>query len=297
MSEVIYTRDDLVNLVPHHSSIVCIDSDGCVFDTMTVKQTKFFHGQIIKQWNLQAIEKELRQTAEFVNLYSKWRGINRFLALQKVFDLLRKRQDVKAAGVTVPDFPSMDAFIASGIPLGNPTIEQEVKKTGDKELACFLDWSKKVNADIDQNMGLIPPFKGVMESLEMIKIHSDAIVVSQTPTEALVKEWRENNIDDYISVIAGQELGTKAEHIEMATKGKYSPRNIFMIGDAPGDKKAAKANSALFYPINPGREEESWERFHQEAYKKFLEGTYAGEYEKQVVSEFDALLPETPPWK
>jgi hypothetical protein len=70
-----------------------------------------------------------------------------------------------------------------------------------------------------------------------------------------------------------------------------------MIGDAPGDMKAAKANDALFYPINPGHEAASWQRFYEEAAAKFLAGEYAGEYEAAVIAEFEAVLPDTPPWK
>jgi len=74
-----------------------------------------------------------------------------------------------------------------------------------------------------------------------------------------------------------------------------------MIGDAPGDMKAAKANDALFYPINPGNETESWKRFHDEAFDKFIDkfidGQYAGEYEQKVIAEFDEYLPENPPWE
>jgi hypothetical protein len=69
-----------------------------------------------------------------------------------------------------------------------------------------------------------------------------------------------------------------------------------MIGDAPGDMKAAKANNALFYPINPGNEIQSWKRFHDEAFDRFIKGRYAGAYEQKVISEFDAYLPEQPPW-
>ena len=32
-------------------------------------------------------------------------------------------------------------------------------------------------------------------------------------------------------------------------------------------------------------------------YKKFLEGTYAGEYEAKLIREFESLLPEVPPWQ
>ncbi len=70
-----------------------------------------------------------------------------------------------------------------------------------------------------------------------------------------------------------------------------------MIGDAPGDLKAARGNDFLFYPIKPGSEDESWERFHEEALDRFFSGTYAGDYESKLIEEFDALLPEVPPWK
>jgi hypothetical protein len=61
--------------------------------------------------------------------------------------------------------------------------------------------------------------------------------------------------------------------------------------------KAARANDALFYPINPGHEEESWQRFYEEAVHKFLAGEYAGDYEEALIAEFEVLLPEVPPWK
>ncbi|HIP87492.1 MAG TPA: HAD family hydrolase, partial [Anaerolineales bacterium] len=79
--------------------------------------------------------------------------------------------------------------------------------------------------------------------------------------------------------------------------GKYPPDHVLMIGDAPGDLRAARANGALFYPINPGHEEESWQRFYEEAMHRFLAGRYAGEYEATLIAEFERLLPEVPPWK
>jgi hypothetical protein len=70
-----------------------------------------------------------------------------------------------------------------------------------------------------------------------------------------------------------------------------------MVGDAPGDMEAARANGALFFPINPGKEELSWERFYREGFQRFVEGSYAGDYEAALIAEFETLLPETPPWK
>ena len=70
-----------------------------------------------------------------------------------------------------------------------------------------------------------------------------------------------------------------------------------MIGDAPGDLKAAKDNGILFYPIIPGQEEESWDRFNREALERFFSGTYAGDYERELIEKFEAALPERPPWE
>jgi len=70
-----------------------------------------------------------------------------------------------------------------------------------------------------------------------------------------------------------------------------------MIGDALGDLEAARGNNALFFPINPGHEEESWERFYKEGFRRFLAGEFAGAYETALIDEFDKLLPSIPPWK
>jgi len=297
MSHRIYTKEDLLQFKPKFSSFVGIDSDGCVFPTMEIKQKQCFHKLIISHWHLEKMEARLREAAEFVNLYSKWRGQNRFVALDKMFDLLRERETVRPSGATLPDTTDMKAFIASGTALSHDGLKEYIAKTNSEALKVLLAWSVDVNAEIARTVKKIAPFKWATESLEEIRQNSDAICVSQTPTEALVREWEENSILDYVAIIAGQELGTKAEHIEMATKGRYPASNILMIGDAPGDRKAAKANRALFFPINPGHEEASWECFCKEAYDKFLTGTYAGEYEQKLIAEFDALLPGKPAWK
>ena len=292
----VYTKSDLLNLKPQHDSFVGIDSDGCIFPTMEIKQKQCFHALIVSAWHLGPIETYVRETAEFVNLHSRHRGQNRFVCLLKTFELLHNRPDVAATGVALPPLAPLKTFCESGLPLGNPTLEQYVRDTGDREMERVLRWSQDVNVVVARTVKGIPPFHWVMESLEAIRSHSDAICVSQTPTEALVREWEENRLMGYVAVIAGQELGTKAEHLTMATQGRYPARRVLMIGDAPGDLKAARHVGACFYPINPGQEEASWKRFLDDAYQRFLSGTYDHTYEAALVRQFDALLPETPPW-
>lgn len=291
-----YTRDHLLALRPRFDTFVGIDSDGCIFPTMEIKQKQCFHSLIISIWKLEPVEGALRQAAEFVNLHSIHRGQNRFPCLLTTFELLRQHPDVKRTGFPVPSTRALREFCESGLPLGNPALEKRVAETGDPDLQRLLTWSLEVNKAVARTVRNIKPFQWVLESLEDIRSHSDAICVSQTPTEALVREWEEHNLLKYVEVIAGQELGTKAEHLTLATSGRYPQARVLMIGDAPGDLKAARAVGAHFFPINPGREESSWQRFHQEAYGRFLAGTYDDAYEGNLVQEFQSLLPALPPW-
>ena len=297
MGDVPEYVQELVALRPELGFFVGIDSDGCAFDTMEIKHKECFIPNTIKHWNLQAVSKYAREAAEFVNLYSRWRGINRWPALVMVFDLLRERPEVLARHVVPPEVPKIREFINSGRALSNDSLRELVGETGDPELTRALEWSEAVNAAVADLVHGVPPFPYVRESLELLHDKADMIVVSATPGEALAREWEEHGMARYMKAIAGQEKGKKAEHLRYGAGGKYAPDHILMIGDAPGDMRAAKENQALFFPINPGHEEESWERFCREGIQRFLNGTYAGGYETDLIREFEALLPDTPPWK
>ncbi|MBZ5537512.1 MAG: HAD family hydrolase [Acidobacteriia bacterium] len=287
----------LTELKAQHEFFVGIDSDGCAFDSMEIKQKECFCPNTIKHWNLQAVSKYARETAEFVNLYSKWRGTNRWPALVMVFDLLIRRPEVTARKVEIPKAPRLREFIDSGKPLSNDGLREYMAGHPDPELTRALEWSLAVNQSISDIVSGLPPFPYVRESLGLLATRTDSIVVSQTPTEALMREWEEHDIAKYVRVIAGQEMGTKKQHLKMATAGKYAFNHMLMIGDAFGDLEAARANGALFFPINPGHEEESWRRFYEEGIYKFLSGVFNGAYEEKLLADFVRLLPATPPWK
>jgi phosphoglycolate phosphatase-like HAD superfamily hydrolase len=290
-------QNTLRNLKPTKEFFIGIDSDGCVFDTMEIKQKECFCPNFIKFFEMQKVSKYAREAWEFVNLYSKSRGTNRFPALIETIRLLGDRKEVKMRNANMPDMSPLMEWVRTETKLGNPALEVYAVVANDPIIDLTLRWSKKVNSDIAEMVHDVPPFPFVRESLEKLTKIADSIVVSQTPVEALIREWKENKIDSLVNFIAGQEYGTKTEHITLAAKGKYPDNRILMVGDAPGDFQAAKKNSVLFFPVNPGHEEYSWERFFAEALGKFFNGTYTGEYEAELIREFESYLPENPPWK
>ena len=290
-------QKELVDFKPGKEFFVGIDSDGCVFDTMEIKQKECFCPNMIKYFELQTVSKYARETWEFVNLYSKTRGCNRFIAVDKFFGLMARRKDVIRRNPEFKDITPLREWIKKETKLGNPALETYASEANDPVIDLTLKWSKKVNSDIAELVYGIAPFPFVNESLKKIDSRADIIVVSQTPVEALTREWKENNIDGFARIIAGQEYGTKTEHIKYAATGKYPYNKVLMVGDAPGDMKAAKTNGVLFYPVNPGHEEASWERLYKEALDRFFEGSYEGEYEKRLIEEFEAYMPAEPSWE
>ena len=293
MSEAI---ERLKALEPEHDYLIGIDSDGCVFDSMEIKHKECFCPAFIKHFDLQSVSKYARDAWEFVNLYSQSRGCNRFIAVTRALSLLEERIEVKARGAVIPELQGLRNWIGREQKLGNPALEAELERAADDDLRRAYAWSLEVNERITDMVKNVPPFPQFEEALERMRSQADVIVVSQTPQEALDREWAEHGISGYVRFIAGQELGTKTEHLSMATRGAYAPNSILMIGDGPGDLKAARGNDALFFPVNPGYEEASWEQFVDVAIDRFFGGSYAGEYEKRLIGQFESYLPKQPAW-
>lgn len=288
---------------PKHEFFVGIDSDGCAFDTMGIKHRECFCPWLIAYFGLQPVAQAARECKDFADLFSKTRGSNRHKTTKRIIsELLPSHPMTKARDFTVPQYPHYFAWVDDpNSMLSNDGLQKAIDEASDpeakKELEHALAWSERVNWAIGETVKGLPPFPYVRESLEKIQPSADVIVVSATPDEALRREWQEHDIAKYVAIIAGQEMGTKAQHLDYATTGKYEKNYVLMIGDAPGDMKAARANDALFYPINPGDEVKSWKRFGDEAFDKFISGQYAREYEDKVIAEFDGYLPELPPWE
>ncbi len=291
----------LRELKPSKDFFIGVDSDGCAFDSMGIKQRECFCPMMIGYFDLQPVAEAARECKEFADLFSKTRGANRHKTIVRILtELLPSHPMTKARKFEVPVPEHYVGWVNnSDSLLSNEGLEEAIKGASGEaksELERVLKWSHRVNELVEEIVKNLPPFPNVPESLEKMSSSADVVVVSATPCQALEREWAEHDIAKYTKVIAGQEMGKKAQHLEMATKGKYDKDKVLMIGDAPGDMKAAKANDALFYPINPGDESRSWKRFHDEALDKFLNGEYAGEYEAKVIAEFDEYLPENPSW-
>jgi phosphoglycolate phosphatase-like HAD superfamily hydrolase len=293
-------QEKLRLFLPTRGFFVGIDSDGCAFNSMEVKHNDGFSPNVVKHFGLPALSRQVHQAWDFVNLYSQTRGCNRFKGLVLVCDHLRAMPRVRQTGHPIPELTYLKRWLETEPQVGNPRLKEKiasVEGAEKAELEQVYAWSCAVNQSIAEIVRDLPPFAGVRESLIRLREQADLMVVSATPQEALDREWAEHGIDRHVSLIAGQEMGSKSDHLQLAAKGKYPPDQILMVGDAPGDLQAARSIGALFFPINPGDEEASWERFAKEGIDRFFGKRYAGAYEAELIAKFDRLLPRDPPWK
>lgn len=263
---------------------------------MRVKQQEHFHPLIVKFWALEECRKELVECSNFVNLYSKTRGSNRFPALLRVFELLAQHPGVCQKKSKLPETTALRNYVHSGVTLGNPSLQKAVANSSDPELERVLQWSMAINQDIAEKMRPVPPFPGARLALEMMQPYCKVVVISQTPQAALQNEWKLHGIRHYVKDIAGQEVGSKTMQIQSAMNNQYTAANCIMIGDAIGDLTAAEETNIHFFPIIPDQEQNSWKLFCEQAFTRFISGNYAGEYANTLKKAFINSLADNPPW-
>lgn len=286
--------------------LIAIDTDGCVTDNMSGKQMLIFHPQFMEFYQLWRVESYFREVAEYYNLFSVDRGCNRFIAIQLTLTTLQNRKDVQQVlrerHVKLPDIKPLNEYIAytkeNKLGLGNPTLEEYLNQNPlDLSLYKLLGWSEAVNRTFPHISAKIPPFNHVEECLKSIAQHADILIVSKTPYADLANYWEAQGIAKYVQIIAGQEMGSKGHHIEVAKNvGKYKDDQVLMIGDGGGDLKAVKENNGLFYPTSPGQEQEAWDNF-PDAFQRFIKKEYKDEFEEKHLKVFEKSLLTSPPWQ
>lgn len=264
---------------------VGIDSDGTAFDSMTIKHTYSFIPATIEIFGLQTCGEEFKAIAEKVNLYSLDRGVNRFTGQLMAFKALEEKGLFKFEGIE--DF---EAILNSGVPLSNASLENWILEHDSEFNRKVLEWSKLADKYFEKLTDNIPPFEHVSQTVEKMRHSADIMVVSAASYKGLLKDWGNAKLSEKVDFIAGQEFGNKASQLLYAKKSGYEGKDMLMIGDATGDYASAKKADAMFYPIVPGRETESWEALKDTYFDMFISGEYTKEVEEKLYNEFIDIL-------
>lgn len=265
--------------------LICIDSDGCAIDSMNIKHIQCFGPCMVKEWNLEKWEDIILKRWNEINLYTMTRGTNRFLALSMALSEIDKTYHL------IEGIKEFKKWAEQAAELSNQAVEEMYKTTGIEIFDRALSWSKAVNQAITQlPEEAIKPFHGVKEGLQSAQQYADVAIVSSANAEAVQAEWKRYELLEKTDICLTQNEGSKAYCIKKMLEKGYQKNHVLMIGDAPGDKKAAESNGVLYYPILVRQENKSWDIFLTEALPKFLEETYEGSYQEQQNQKFEENL-------
>ena len=276
------TKEEITGFVPVKEFFVGIDSDGTAFDSMNIKHIKSMFPAAVEVWNIDEGRDEFEKIWHQFNLYSTNRGVNRFSGLLYALEEQRKSGDKALA----PDTSPLRKFVENSDALSNAALREWMREQPHPLLDDVMRWSLRSDELFEEHTRGLLPFANVEAALKAMAERADIMVVSSASGKGLDKDWTYAGLTKYTALLAGQELGSKKNQLRMGAAGKYPPPKILMIGDAPGDLDAARSIDALFFPIVPGMEEESWLLLLEEGLSRFFSGTFKGEYEASLIREF-----------
>ena len=272
------------SFVRKHDYLVCVDSDGCVMDTMNCKHFHCFGPCMVDEWELGEWRDAILERWNVVNLFSMTRGINRFKALAVCLAEIDK-QYKPIAGIE-----ALVHWAETAPALSNDGVAKAAAEATDPDaklvLSKALSWSKAVNAAIVKlPEELKVPYDGAKEGLAAAHEFADVAMVSSANRDAVEEEWGKFGLLEHTDIVLAQDIGSKAACIKEMLKFGYDLDKVVMIGDAPGDCDAAEKNGVHYYPILVNHEKESWDEAIAVAYGKLREGRYA-EYGAEMKKKF-----------
>ena len=276
------------SFVRKHDYLVCVDSDGCVMDTMNCKHFHCFGPCMVTEWGLEEWKDEILDRWNVINLFSMTRGINRFKGLAMALEEIDKKYK------PITGVAALVHWAETAPALSNDGVAKAAAEATDPDAKLVLEkalsWSKAVNAAIvELPEELKVPYEGAKEGLAAAHQFADVAMVSSANRDAVEEEWGKFGLLEHTDIVLAQDIGSKAACIAEMLKFGYDLNNVVMVGDAPGDCDAAEKNGVHYYPILVNHEKESWDEAIANGFAQLQSGSFA-EYGAQKKKEFLANL-------
>ena len=267
-----------------HDYLVCVDSDGCVMDTMNCKHFNCFGPCMVTEWGLEQWKDEILTRWNEINLFTMTRGINRFKGLAMAL------KEIDGKYMPIPGVDALVHWAGTAPALSNDGVAKAAAEATDPDarviLSKALSWSKAVNtAIVALDESLKVPYDGAKEGLAAAHSFADVAMVSSANRDAVEEEWGKFGLLEHTDIVLAQDIGSKAACIKEMMKFGYDPDKVVMIGDAPGDCDAAEKNGVHYYPILVNHEKESWDEAIAVAFDKLQKGEFA-QYEADKKQQF-----------
>ena len=120
----------LTDFTKKREFLVCLDSDGCVMNTVRIKHTTVMCPELIRVFALDEQADFITAAWDEINLHTITRGISRFESVRLVFDRLKNR------GIEIPGSEDIAAWVDTATELSTASLQRELQKTGSLAASC-----------------------------------------------------------------------------------------------------------------------------------------------------------------
>ena len=173
----------LTDFTKKREFLICMDSDGCVMDTVRIKHSTVMCPELIRVFALDDHADFITAAWDEINLHTITRGISRFESVRLVFDRLKNR------GIEIPGSEDIAAWVDTATELSTASLQRELQKTGSLALRKLQEWNNACNRRIQALEPTFEPFPGVEESLRQLHAVADVAVVSAANESAIASEF------------------------------------------------------------------------------------------------------------
>ena len=215
-----------------HDYLVCVDSDGCVMDTMNCKHFNCFGPCMVAEWGLEQWKDEILDRWNVINLFSMTRGINRFKGLAMAL------KEINAKYKPITGVDALVHWADTAPALSNDGAAKAAAEAEDADaklvLTKALNWSKAVNAAIvELDESLKVPYDGAKEGLAAAHQFADVAMVSSANRDAVEEEWGKFGLLEHTDIVLAQDVGSKAACIKEMLKFGYDLNKVVMVVTLP----------------------------------------------------------------
>ena len=132
----------LTDFTKKREFLICMDSDGCVMDTVRIKHSTVMCPELIRVFALDDHADFITAAWDEINLHTITRGISRFESVRLVFDRLKNR------GIEIPGSEDIAAWVDTATELSTASLQRELQKTGSLALRKLQEWNNACNRRI-----------------------------------------------------------------------------------------------------------------------------------------------------
>lgn len=248
-------------------ALVVVESEGTVFDSLASRHRKAYLPAFVSCFSFGAGYEECAELWTDAAINSRLRGQDPLVILLNSLRRLEKNHPSTRRLATAACLENLIA--KRHIPL----LSLAESPDGSPE-RLILDWLSMASSLLEEGSDApcFPQAKLFFSLLRDAAPNVQVLAHSSVDEALALHEWEMAGLGDAFLRLAGRERGDFSSYLRQAMENGFDSVPLLVIGSTLKSWQAAQAVCARYYPILPGKEDESWDFLSREYFPSFIRG-------------------------